>query len=120
MRLLAEILRRLASRPGLDSEARDMAAEMVFALREIAATVREASEAWDKRGYWKKAADLELEWEWAEPAAGRLEALIRREAWELLPETLAGLYPRFSGITVAKYIFPESSWSGACARLRGL
>lgn len=119
MRTAAELLRRLAESPGMSRETKDMAAEVVFALRGVARTAEESAEAWDKRGYWKKAADFQLQWEWAGAAASRLEALLRKEAWEILPSVLAELLPRFSGINVTKYTRPPDVWKGSYDRLLG-
>ena len=82
MRTVAEIQRRLLQKSSVDIEVKDMLAMAVFCLREVHPTVQETSEAWDERGYWKKAAEFETEWEWAEETAGNIEALLRQEGWD--------------------------------------
>jgi len=90
---------------------------VVFCLREIAGTVAESSEAWDKRGYWKKAADFQLQWEWTERLGTRMEALVRSNNWDLLPQLMTQLYPHFSGMSINKLTRPPSTWSGSLTRL---
>ena len=86
-RTIAEILRHLMLKRELDEEARDMAAALVFSLRGIADTIEVSTVAWEKRNYYLKADRFRRKWEWATPAAERLEDLIRaagngcRESW---------------------------------------
>ena len=84
MRTVAELQRRLMKKTAPDEEARDMLALAVFCLREIAATVKETSDVWDERGYWKKAAAFETQWEWAgETAAIEVTKFTRKETlWQ--------------------------------------
>jgi hypothetical protein len=77
-RAIAEVLRRMSTKPDLDSEAKDMAAFIVFALREIAASVDKSASAWEKRDYYLKADAFRRDWAWVEPAADRLHAAMRR------------------------------------------
>lgn len=116
-RTIAEILRHLMSKGGLDDEARDMAATVVYSLRAIDATIEVTTEAWEKRDYYLKADKFRLEWEWARPAADRLEAIIRRGRWEQLPEELMGLVPRFADVKVAKFTRAAETWQGSYDRL---
>lgn len=116
-RTIAEILRHLLSKGGLDDEARDMAATIAYSLRAIDATIEVTTEAWEKRDYYLKADKFRLEWEWARPAADRLEAIIRRGAWEGLPEELMSLVPRFADVKVAKFTRAADTWQGGYDRL---
>ncbi len=117
MRTIAEIMRRLAEKQGVDEGVKDMLAGAVYCLREIGATVEESSEAWDKRGYWKKAADFENKWEWTSAIGPEIEGLIRAEDWEKVPDLLVRLFPYFSGIEINKMTRKESDWAGAYRRL---
>ncbi len=117
MRMIAEIMRRLAEKQGVDEGVKDMLAETVYCLREIGATVEESSEAWDKRGYWKKAADFETKWEWTSAIGPEIEGLIRAEDWERIPDLLVRLFPYFSGIEINKMTRKESDWAGSYRRL---
>jgi len=116
-RTIAEILRHLMSKGGLDDEARDMAATIVFSLRAIDATIEVTTEAWEKRDYYLKADKFRLEWEWARPAADRLEAIIRRGRWEQLPEELMSLVPRFADVKVVRFTRAADTWQGSYGQL---
>jgi len=117
MRTVAELQRRLMKKAAPDDEARDMLALAVFCLREIAATVRAAAEVWDERGYWKKAAAFETEWEWAAETAERIEALLRREKWEEIPGILVLLADKTSAIEVNQFTRKPETWKDCRRRL---
>lgn len=111
-RTIAEMLRRLMTKNGMDDESRDMAATIVYALRDIAATIDTTTEAWEKRDYYLKADRFRLEWEWVRPAAERLEKIIRQGAWERLPEELITLLPHFADIKINKWTRKPETWRG--------
>jgi len=117
MRTVAEIQRRLLQKSSVDIEVKDMLAMVVFCLREVRSTVLETSEAWDQRGYWKKAADFETEWEWASEMAGEIEAILRREDWDKLPELIMSLAGRVSKIKITRLTRNKSLWEGCYRKL---
>lgn len=117
MRTLAEIIRRLASKPAVDDEARDMAAAMIFLFREIHSGIDSSALAWEKRNYWLKADRFRMDWEWVSQAAADLEDMIRNEAWDLLPRLLMELFPHFGGIKIKKLTRQPDLWRGAYVRL---
>lgn len=116
-RTIAEILRRLSKKSEIDAEAKDMAAMIVFMLQEINRSVEQTVNAWEKRDYWMKAERFLREWEWPREAAANFDDVIRNEAWELLPELLADLFPQFADIQVKKMTRSPSMWKGAHERL---
>ena len=117
LRTVAEIVHRLAAKNGIDEEARDMLAMMIFSLRGVKETVEETVLPWEKRGYWKKAAAFELEWEWAGETALRLENLLRDERWERLPELMVGMQKFLAGISVNRLTRSPELWRGSYRRL---
>ena len=117
MRTVAEIQRRLLQKSSVDGEVKDMLAMVVFCLREVRSTVLETSEAWDQRGYWKKAADFETGWEWASEMAHEIEAILRREDWDKLPDLLIRLAGRVAGITITRLTRKKSLWEGCFCKL---
>jgi len=119
MRTVAEIQRRLMQKSSVDEKAKDMLAMVVFCLREVRSTVLESTEAWDQRGYWKKAADFETEWEWAAELADEIEEILRRENRERLPALLVNLASRVSDIKITRLTRQEALWEGCCRRLTG-
>lgn len=116
-RSIAEILRRLSQKPDLDAEARDMAAALVFLLREIYDGVETAARAWEKRDYWLKAERFLREWQWTAESAANLEDVLRNEALDLLPELMAELFPRFTDIELKTMTRQADLWQGAYRRL---
>lgn len=117
-RAIAEILRRLSSKPGLDAESKDMLAFIALALRDIADGIDRSAAAWEKRDYYVKADQFRREWEWAAPAAERLRAALREERWNDVLAELAGLAPRFADVRVTNLTRPASLWQGCYARLK--
>ena len=116
-RTIAEALKRLASKPELDAEARDLSALIVYSLREIDAGVESSAEAWDKRGYYIKADRFRHDWSWVPRSADRIANLIRVGDWQRLPVPLAQLAPRFADVKVKQYTRSPALWEGACERL---
>jgi len=116
-RTIAEVLRRLMEKNGFDDEARDLAALIVFSLRELSAGVDRSASAWEKRGYFLKADRFRRDWEWVDSAADELETLIRGEAWMRLPVILARLVPRFADVKVQRLTRSPAVWQNCYQRL---
>jgi len=116
-RTIAELLRRLGQKSTIDDEAKDMVATIVFSLRDISAGVEQTALAWEKRDYWMKAERFVRQWEWTVESAANIEDVIRNDAWDLLPELLADLFPRFADIQVKSMTRKADSWQGAYSRL---
>ncbi|MFN2115933.1 MAG: hypothetical protein ACK2T6_09460 [Anaerolineae bacterium] len=117
-RTIAEALNRLMAKQELDDETRDLAALIVFSLREIDAGIERSATAWDKRHYYIKADRLRQEWEWASRVADRMANLIKGGDWARLPVLLASLAPRFSDVQVSKLTRSPGLWAGAYRRLK--
>lgn len=117
MRSCAEVLRLLAQRPTFDEEAKDMAAFLVFNLRDIYQIIDESAQTWDEKGYWRKAEKLRDDWRWAHLAAQELDGMIRQQQWHGLPMKLIELVPHFSGVTVTTITRDADWWCGALRAL---
>lgn len=116
-RSIAEILRHLSQKPKLDAEARDMAATLVYLLREIHDGAEAAARAWEKRDYWLKAERFLREWSWTAESAANIEDVLRSDALDLLPELLAELFPRFTDIQLKSMTRKADLWQGNYRRL---
>lgn len=116
-RTIAEAMHLLMAKTALDDEARDLAALIVFSLREIVNGVERSADVWDKRHYYIKADRLRRDWEWAARASERMTGLIVGGDWARLPVVLAALVPHFADIHVAKVTRSHKLWDGACRRL---
>jgi hypothetical protein len=111
-RTIAEILRHLMLKRNLDDEAKDMAATLVLALREIAETVEQSTVPWEKRNYFLKADRFRRKWEWATIHADRLARLVMDDGWDAFPKELAMLAPYFKDVRVVKFTRQPSAWQG--------
>ncbi len=118
MRTIAEIIRRLSQEQEITQESKDMAAMLVYCLRGIDSTVEESMVAWEKRGYWKKSDEFQQKWWWASRMSQSIEALLRDEHWEKLPETMIQLYTHVSDLKVNRLTRDPSAWQGAYQKLR--
>lgn len=116
-RTIAEMLRNLSQKPKIDAEAKDMLATVVYALREIWGGVETTAEAWEKRGYWMKSERFIREWEWTREAAANLDDVLRHEAWDLVPQLMVELFPRFGDIELKSMTRKADTWQGAYRRL---
>ncbi|MCI0708633.1 MAG: hypothetical protein L0154_00580 [Chloroflexi bacterium] len=118
MRTIAEIMRQLGQREGeIDDEVRDMVAMIIFCLREIDEGIIESIQAWEKRGYWKKADKFQQEWDWAGLMAQRVEKMVRSDNWDSLPEVMMKLFPHFADIEVNKMTRSKGIWDGCYDKL---
>ncbi|MEL7236893.1 MAG: hypothetical protein AAGK74_20485, partial [Chloroflexota bacterium] len=102
-RTIAELLRHLSTKQGVDDEAKDMVAAIVFCLREIAAGIDSSAAAWEKRDYWIKADNFRMEWAWVGNTADNLTAMVHSGEWEEMPQMMIQLFPRFADINIAKF-----------------
>jgi hypothetical protein len=112
-RTVAELLRRLMSKPTVDAEAMDMASHIVVCLQQINATVETTVTAWEKRDYWMKAERFMRDWEWCKEMAYNMDDVIRHEAWDLLPELLVDLFPHFADIEIKTMTRKPITWQAA-------
>ncbi len=117
MRTCAELLRHLSTKPAIDEEARDMAACLVYSLREIDEGIDESASVWEKRDYWMKAEKLRQRWYWVSARADELHYLIVNEEWQRLPEMMVKLLPHFADVKVTRLTRTPDVWEGAYARL---
>ena len=117
MRTIAELLRAVLTKPALDDETKDMAALIVYALREVHDSMEVTCQAWEKRGYWMKAERFLRDWRWTAETAADFEDVLRNEAWDLLPQLFADLFPRVAEIEIKRTLRKPELWNGAYQRL---
>ena len=122
-RSCAEALRTLAQKPALasgvwDPEAKDLAAFLAFQLRDIHATLDDSAQAWENRGYWKKAEKLRADYRWTRFTAEDLEAALLASDWPAATDQLVSLIPRFAHVNVGKQLRDADWWVGAFRALQ--
>ena len=116
-RSIAEILRRLSMKPNVDDEAKDMISTIVLLLREMQEGNEQTATAWEKRGYWMKSERFLREWGWIPEMAANVDDVIRHEAWDLLPELMADIFPRFADIELKTMTRKADTWRGGYEKL---
>lgn len=116
-RTIAELLRRLSQKQGIDDDVKDMASAIVFCLREIDAGIDSSATAWEKRDYWIKADNLRMEWMWVDQVADEITTIVHNEQWDDLPQVMIQLMPRFADINIAKLTRKPDTWHGAYHQL---
>ena len=116
-RTIAEALRHLISKKKIDEESKDLVALIVYSLRGIVEGVDQSARAWEKRDYFVKADRFRMDWAWAEKYANKLEVILRGELYGELHLALAELAPKFSDITVTKFVRTEALWKGRFRQL---
>ena len=116
-RTIAELLRHLSRKPGLDEEAQDMLALLVFSLYEIDAGIEQSAEAWEKRNYWVKAEELRQRWRWVSRSADQLRELLLNGDSAQVPAAIAPLLPHFSDLRINRTMRKPALWRGCYQRL---
>ncbi len=117
MRTSAEMLRGLTQKSEFDDDAKDMAATIVFCLREIDEGIESSAQAWEKRDYWNKAEELRRRWLWPGSIADELAGILISEDWQRLPAMLVKMLPYFAEIKITKLTRKPDDWRGAYMRL---
>lgn len=116
-RTIAEAIARLEPLPPKDDEAKDLAALIVFALREVDASVEGSAMAWEKRNYYVKAERLRVEWQWVGRFSQRLSRVVLAGDWARVSAVCADLAPRVADAAGAKPRITPELWVGAYRRL---
>jgi len=113
MRSCAEVIRQLAVQSDWTDESKDMAAFIAHNLHAVNQSIEESAQAWDDKNYWKKAEGLREKWRWSRIAATNLEKQLVNRQWDLIPDMLIELIPKFSHIKIATTSRDSDWWCGA-------
>lgn len=116
-RTIAEALRLMMSKPKFDQESCDLAALIVFSLREIGEGIEQTASAWESRDYFLKADRFRREWDWLEDTTFALESALLLGQFDQVPPLLATLIPHFSDITINRFTRSPKLWQGCYQRL---
>lgn len=117
LKSIALAIRQLGQKQTLDSQTRDLAAFLVFALEAIAQGIEESVTAWEKRGYWLKADRFRMEWQWTGEIAARLRTALLQEDWATVASLTATIAQKVRHITVPERHRLGEPWKGAWQRL---
>ena len=112
-RAIVLAIRELMKQPEPNAQAHDLAAFMVLALEEIAASIDVSVQAWEKRDYWVKADRFRMEWEWAGALGRSLRSALKAEDWAQIAMNTAKIAQRLNKITIAERNRIGQPWVGA-------
>lgn len=106
-------IRELMKQAEPNDETRDLAAYVVLALQEMAATIEPSIEAWEKRGYWLKADRFRRDWAWCERLGNQMRQAVLAENWAEVAQLAVQVAQKLNGIQVSKNHRFGKPWVGA-------
>jgi hypothetical protein len=117
VRAIVVAIRELSRQAAFGDEARDLASFIVLALRTILKGIDASAQAWEKRGYWVKADRFRMDWDWAEPLAGRLQSAIELGDEPAVASLVMQVAQRMNSVQVSANPRVGTPWAGAFARM---
>ncbi len=112
-------VRELAKQADVTNEAKDLAAFIALALKNISEGIDISVAAWEKRGYWVKADRFRMEWIWTGQYSDKLKTAILADDWGTVALLSAQIVQKFSKIVVSENHRLGKPWTGAYRRLNG-
>jgi hypothetical protein len=110
-------IRELARQKDTNTETRDLAAFISFALKTISEGIDSSVTAWEKRDYWIKADKFRMEWAWAGSTADKMRAAVLSEDWPTIAILSAQIAQKFNKIQVSENHRLGKPWAGAYQQL---
>jgi len=117
LRLIGTALRQLMVQTSPNEHTLDLAAFIALALREVTATVEEATRAWEKRDYWVKADRFRMEWSWAERLSKELERAALAKDWDEIAHLAGQIFVHVGNVKIPKRFKAGEPWKGAYRKL---
>ena len=112
-------VRELAKQSDVTTEAKDLAAFIALALKNISEGIDVSVAAWEKRGYWVKADRFGMEWMWTGSVADKMKSAILGEDWGTVAMLSAQIAQKFNKIVVSENHRLGKPWVGAYGQLNG-
>ena len=112
-------VRELAKQTDVNHEAKDLAAFIALALRNISEGIDVSVLAWEKRGYWVKADRFRMEWLWTGQFAEKMKTAILAEDWGTVAMLSAQIAQKFNKTVVSENHRLGKPWVGAFNQLNG-
>jgi hypothetical protein len=112
-------VRELAKQTDVTNEAKDLAAFIALALKNISEGIDVSVAAWEKRGYWVKADRFRMDWMWTGQYADKLKVAIFTDDWGTIAMLLPQIAQKFSKIMVSDNHRLGKPWTGAFMQLNG-
>lgn len=119
VRWILLVLKELTQKTEVDTETRDLVAFLVMTLETIWAGIERSVQPWEKRGYWVKADQFRMKWDWTNRYGQDLYNALLLEDWSSVLRITGMIASK-----VAHYDSPKGKklgtpWMGAWERLRG-
>ena len=112
-------VRELARQSDVTNEAKDLAAFIALALKNISEGIDISVAAWEKRGYWVKADRFRMEWMWTGSVADKMKVAIFTDDWGTIAMLMPQIAQKFNKILVSENHRLGKPWVGALGQLTG-
>jgi hypothetical protein len=112
-------VRELAKQTDVTPEAKDLAAFITIALKNISEGIDVSVAAWEKRGYWVKADRFRMDWMWTGQVADKMKVAIFTDDWGTIAMLMPQIAQKFNKIEVSNNHRLGKPWVGAFEKLTG-
>ena len=110
-------VRELAKQTDVAGEAKDLAAFIAIALKNISDGIDVSVAAWEKRGYWVKADRFRMEWMWTGQYADKMKVAIFTDDWGTIAMLMPQIAQKLNKIVVSPNHRLGKPWVGAFEQL---
>ena len=112
-------VRELAKQTEVSDQARDLAAFIALALKNISEGIDVSVAAWEKRGYWVKADRFRMDWLWTGQYADKMKTAVLADDWATVATLMPTIAQKFNKIVVSDNHRLGKPWTGAYRQLNG-
>ena len=112
IRAAALATRLLQSKSAMDAEARDLAAFISFTLAAIFSSVEPSVHAWEKRGYWVKADQFRLEWQWTGNLGIEMAEALQSDDWIAVKNNVERVQKKLGNVKISARHRMGTPWVG--------
>jgi hypothetical protein len=110
-------VRELAKQTDVTNEAKDLAAFIALALKNISEGIDVSVTAWEKRGYWVKADRFRMDWVWTGQVADKMKVAIFTNDWGTIAMLMPQIAQKFNKIVISENHRLGKPWVGAFKQL---
>jgi hypothetical protein len=115
LKLIVRLMPDIQS-PDLTAQKRnDIVAFVVISLCEVEKTIEETLAPWEKRGYWTKADQFRLEWEWVGKVRQQIIEEETPQGWKNWPGTMGEMFAHLASLKPARKKL-GAFWEGSYKR----
>src|SRR5689334_176247 len=110
-------VRELARQTKVTDEAKDLAAFIALALKNISEGIDVSVAAWEKRGYWVKADRFRMDWVWTGQYADKMKVAIFTDDWGTIAMLMPQIAQKFNKIVISENHRLGKPWAGSFKQL---